>query len=322
MFIQSINGIEILKGKTKFDYELAQLKNAKGILPERIIFDSSNKNLLSKDPAHWNEFFAYDEHNSLIILSPAPLYFIKIQSQSFFHHLDKEFKQIVGGINGQDKKISSSALLKKVGDFEVGLYFTPKELSYNTSFRIIQIGSERSKRDIWRLLEASGEAIIYLPIFEETQLFHDLQIDVAYGKSRMVYTKNSMIPTLGPTHIIEHPIDFSFMMGKNLQKTNCLLDKQALFLTENYTVTRDFIVFFSLPLGNSRQCGRFSRCIPRGGRRKDFLETDNGIAILYRGDLSRFENFFLKDNFDLNHSKAHLNIGEIKKIERCKAPRT
>ena len=143
----------------------------------------------------WNEFFVYDEDVTLVILSVSPRYFIKIESEKFFHHAEREYGQIQNGLTGlitrgdNKKQISSFDLLTSVGDFELGLYFTPKEMSYNNASRIAQASQSKPRPDIWRLLEASREAFVYSPCFEERQLLTDMKRDVSNHKSRLLYTK-------------------------------------------------------------------------------------------------------------------------------------
>ena len=321
--VQAIHGIQLLKGQKKFNDELSSLIQPRGVLPGSMAVHFESGSFITKDPARWNEFFVYTERIVLLILSPAPLYFIKIESEQFFHHLEREYDQIVQGLSGENKRVSSFASIKEVGDFEVGLYFTPQELMYSNSFRIQQIvGEEKPRQLIWHLLEASQEAVVYLPSFEETQLFDDLKLDVAAQMSRLVYTKKSTIRELGPNHQIRHPADFSFIMGKRLQRTNCLLDKQTFFRTDEANkLVRDFIIFFSLPLGTARENKMMD-----GKLRKDFLDTHDGIAVLYRGNLELFENFFSGDGMNLKDPKARLRVNPTEAMMneasgRCPAPR-
>ena len=324
--VQPINGIEILKGKTKFDRELALLEDAKGVLPETFTTQSNNRNLITKNPANWNEFFVYDRQNTLIVLSPAPLYFLKIESDQFYHHIEVEYNQLARGLSGESKEISSFDTFREVGDFVIGLYFTPKEIKYAQNSRRIEGANaqNRPRPDIWRLLEASQTATIYISDFEEAQLLSNLRFDVKEKKTRFIYTQNLMTKDLHSDHIVSAPYQFSFIMGKNLQKTNCLLDQQTFFKSEEeLALIQNFAAFFSSPLGNAQQCssgGKATRNCPKLGARRDFLNIYDGIVILYRGDLNRFENFFSKDGFNLTNHTGRLSSSDQSSSYKCKAP--
>ena len=324
--IQPINGIEILKGKNRFNREFANLKDPMGVLPETFISQFTNGNLSAKDPANWDEFFVYDRQNTLLILSSAPMYFLKIESDQFYYHLETERRQIVRGLSGTNKKASSLGIFREVGDFMIGLYFTPTELGYAKNSRKIEsTGSHRPRPHVWRLLEASNEATVYLPEFEETQLLGNLKFDVQQKKSRFVYTKKSLTSELGPRHVINTPHRFSFMMGKALRKTNCLLDSPSFLRpADEFQLIQDFVAFFSVSLGNARQCsstGSPTTNCPIAGTRRDFLDTNDGVVVLYRGDLGRFEDFFSKDGFNLIDPKRKLSSTGQKFSYNCPAPK-
>ena len=334
--VTAFAGIELLKGKTRFDNEVSLLRDPKGILPPDSAALFPEYDFIQRDPAFWrdsgidyssndhlrntgwNEYFVYDEFVSLLILSVSPRYFIKIQSDKFSFHLEREYEQIRQGLSGvnidaagartaRDKRVSSFDLLTSVGDFHTGVYFTPTEMRYNTSKRIAQISMSRPRPDIWRLLGASQEAFVYAPCFMESQLLDDMQTHTREGKSRLIYTSNSRsFPAhsspacdrpaeITSKHFIEHPANFSFIMGKNLETTEDLLDRETFFFPgEEYEITRDFIAFFSVPLGDANDDDL------------DYLDLLDGIVVLYRGNLSRFERFLTKDGFDFENSNASL----------------
>ncbi len=324
--VRPVNGIEILKGQARFNSELGLLKNAKGVLPETFTNQLNNPHIIKKNSISWNEFFVYDRQNILIILSPAPMYFLKLQSDQFYHHVEIEYNQLARGLSGDDKEFSSLSSFQEVGDFVVGLYFTPEEIRYAQNSRRIEgaNGTNRPRPDIWRLLEASQTAMVYVPDFEEDQLLGNLKFDVKEKKTRFVYTSNLMTDKLSSDHVVNEPYHFSFIMGKNLQKTNCLLDQQTFFRpAEEHALVQNFIAFFSVPLGNARQCSSHGNetqyCL--AGERRDFLNMKDGIVILYRGDLSRFENFFSKDGFNLTNPMRKLSSSSGSSSYKCKAPK-
>ena len=337
---KAILGIELLKGKSRFDFEVSQLRSPKGIVPPDTNVAFPDKNFLVRDTVSWkdrrvnytskgyfdgtgwNQFFIYDEDVTLVILSVSPRYFIKIESEKFFYHLEREYNQIQKGLSGiyNDKVVSSYNSINSVGDFDVGLYFTPKELNYSTGSssnvdRIKQISQSKPKPDLWRFLDAAQEAFIYAPCFQEKKLLKDMISHVQNGKSRLVYTKNlSPFPGATPTlatsmcssllsgdHVISHPAAFSFIMGKNLKKTEALMDGETFFKgTEEHELVRDFIAFFSLPLGDTQKTNSSNVKIKR------YLNLLDGIVIIYRGNLNRFEDFLTKDGFNFKNLKALL----------------
>ena len=66
---------------------------------------------------------------------------------------------------------------------------------------------------------------------------------------------------------------------------------------------RDFIAFFSLPLGDAVTTQMVGS---KNIKTKAYLDLLDGMVVLYRGNLNRFENFLIKDGFDFKKSEAFL----------------
>ena len=291
-------GVQLLKGRKQFRAEFEKLGPLLGVVP----LDTSpfSDDIVKKDPASWNEFFLSDKFTSLIILSVEPRYFLKIDSADLYHHLRREYLQIKDGLTASANKVmSSNPFLKKVGDYRVEVYFTPKELRHNTSCRIAQVSEHKPRPDIWRLTNASKKSIFFTPEFQEMKLLMDFTDSVTTNKTkgweRAIYTNDNRSgddsSLIMPTDLL---FNFSFIWGEGLEPTDELLDGQSKYSGNIYELTSNFIAFFSLSLGNpltsTGECTSASR-------KASGLNTKDGIMVLVRGDLKWLEKFLRQEGF-------------------------
>ncbi len=282
-------GLHAIRAGHGFDeliYELNQLENPYGILPadfEHIHF-LENGQWLYKEQASWYEFFIFDREYVFLLLDIPSLYFLKIRSHSFYLHLLNEFEQIKKGLLGRKKVMISSPFLKKVGNYQMEIYFSPKEIGFGRSgeakYRLRQAGNIRPRPDIWRLMSASDNVEAFFPRFEDVQLHRDFVKDLRRGKERRVYTQEVFLPHLRKNLDYIHIgkiFPFPYILGKSLDFSNKhLLDGKHLLFQNRNEITQDFLLFFSLNLGNSHD-------------EEPPLYVDNGLAVLIRGSQDALE---------------------------------
>lgn len=293
------NPFEILKGETRFYKELGLLKDPKGILPPALK-NSTDSQILLKEANNFYEFFVFDANSSLLILSLSPLYFIKIHSKDFYSHLLNEYKQIQNGKEADYKTANTFYFFKTVQDYEIGIFFTPKEIYYTNrlgSNRYIVFPGEQNIThipDVWEFFEASSEITLYTPRFEEEQIFADFyqdQLPEFENKTRIILagSKSSVFnyPNSYPILPVIKNFEFSFFLCRKLSQE--LLLKPYVNSADMASLTKDFALFFSVPLGNSKD----------SLNKKDFLSRFDGIGILIRGDLKPIMNFINQEGLDL-----------------------
>ncbi len=293
--IQRKAGVEILKGDAQFQREVSELIEPRGILPSNDDFEFEGA--VRKDPSKWNEFFVFDERVSLMILSVSPKYFVKIDSREFYSHLNREYLQIKKGKNSADKTkiLSGLPFFKEVGDYLVEIYFTPKELNYSNKNLIKQSNEKPPRPDLWRLMEASEKVILFTPEFEETQIHREFLVhELQHGLKRLIYTNSSPINISRNYININKILNFTFIIGKDIRTTDNLLDGRELAFEDEFNLTKDFISLFSLPLGDAND---FTN-------KKRYLDNEDGIVVVIRGDLKRFENFFSREGIDLQRQNS------------------
>lgn len=306
-------GVSIWKSQESFLADYNTLVGPKGILPINFGLGITHPDIIRKSQEDFYEFFVFDAYKALMILSVTPLYYIKIESQDFYYHLENEYNQFVSNpdIVPEDKHLNTTTHLKFIGDFQVEVYFTPKEIKYTTlgknKYRI-QDSNSVTFVDPWRLLGAANFAVLYFPFFKEEKLFSDLYNQSQEGRTRFIFTGES---TLTPPNyaLIDNPeLNFPFMIGQNLEITEDLLGHDDIEFIDPLERTKDFAVFFSMPLGNATEEG------------EDNLNLYHGFAIQVRGRLNNIIRFLeleginfqdqgeLATNFDLVDQNPDLYI--------------
>lgn len=301
--LQKNAGISLWKGTVSFETHYKELDSAKGILPPALTTGLANGSILRVSPVNFHEYFVYDDKTTLLILSLNPFYYIKLESREFRFHLDSEYNQFAAnpGLTPSQKIINTTTHYKEVGDSRAALYFSPAEIHFTSSgtnrYRIKDANSITSV-DLWKLLDAAEYAAVYTPVFEDITLFTDLHTQKQSGKQRLVYTRESAL-TPKNYSLLENPFPgFTFIAGKNLSLTSEILGTESEFFIDRVEMTRDFIFFFSSPLGNSADKGY-----------TDYLNMRHGLALQVRGSLDSYINFFEDEGINLDPgSQVFLSI--------------
>lgn len=285
-------GIEIHAGSAAWLGELNKLKQARGILPNGTGYSATN--IIYRDPAVFYEFFAFDDNVSLILLSHSPVYFLKIESREFRYHLNNELVQVNQGLTGEAKSINSLTFYKQVGDHSVEVYFSPKEIYFSTGSGAgkgrIKIKNDTSFLDLWRLSEAANDVVFYTPLFEEQKVAEDFLTHSLDGKRRLILTDSSTMANPKNYNITPLGLNFSAMLGTGLTITDNLLGTEDIRFIDRYALTRDFVAFFSVPIGNSRDAVN------------NHLSQKDGIAVIIRGDVSKYRNFLSAQGVNFSQS--------------------
>ena len=105
----------------------------------------------------------------------------------------------------------------------------------------------------------------------------------------MVNPNNYNISPLG--------LNFSAMIGTGLTITDNLLGSEDIRFVDRYALTRDFVAFFSVPLGNSKDAVN------------NHLSQKDGIVVIIRGDISKFRSFLTGQGINFNQTSA-FNISQ------------
>ena len=158
------------------------------IIDTDIDVDIGTSHLIFKEGV-WTEYFLFDENRTLIFLNNPEehlddnckdCYFLEIVSPLFFQRFQREWNQIQQGHEAKDKQLSSSPFFKKVGPFQLEVYFTPREFNFSTNsrssykYKMKQANLVIKPRpDIWRLLQASSQAAYVGPNFQDEQMLED-----------------------------------------------------------------------------------------------------------------------------------------------------
>ncbi|MCP4136646.1 MAG: lamin tail domain-containing protein [bacterium] len=295
-------GVALYKGQDILLSEIAEMDTPRGILPASLGYSDATGNITNvTETTTYKEFFVFDKEVSLIVLSTYPMYFIKIESEDFYYHLNNECEQIKAGKRGTDKDPQSTSFYKEVGNYSIEIYFSPEEIKYNNSeggdneYRIC-ILNDNLRQDPWRFINAAKKNTMYVPTLEQTKIYEDLNYgSYKNGQSNAVFTKASSLTNVNPVNytIVDTNIEFSFFLGEDLEMTDNLTPPPypgPVVMDDESELTRDFALFFSLPIGDSMDST------------KDYLNDNDGISVIIRGDdLSRIKTFLEYEG--VSHSK-------------------
>ncbi|MFW6365205.1 MAG: hypothetical protein ACOC2H_01885, partial [Spirochaetota bacterium] len=129
---ESAGDVALSKGTVNLVAALSRLDNPYGIMPETLgLSESEYPKILSHSIENHHEFFAFDKNQCVIVLSADPLYFMVINSPEFYRHLNAEYEQIAAGVTPNNKELNTVDNYKRVGDYEVGIFFTTNEMKYH-----------------------------------------------------------------------------------------------------------------------------------------------------------------------------------------------
>lgn len=274
----------LFKEKEKFLTFYQQLKNPKGVLPNTPFFTSLLGELCFEDPLNFFSFFVFDASTTLILFSVEPFYALKIQSFDFAFHLDEVFKEIQKGFKGAYRRLSTLSFYGRAGENQVGFYFTPKEFypltSGNNKYRWGSAGGANPHPWVW--LDAANTLIASSPSWDEEQLTQDFFLN-PLKKTQIFAKTSSLIPA--PHKTLPYTLPFSIVIGKNLDFTPTLKKALDSFWTQE-KLTQDFILFFSLPLGNAKSYTP--------------LREKDGIVIDIKGKVSQIHAFLKQEGLFLD----------------------
>lgn len=267
-----------------------------------------------EDRTAFHEYFIYDENDTIFVLQSSPLIFFYVKSTEFYFQLNNEFNQFVENptLGAADKLKNSQTYYRQVGDYEIALTFTPNEMLYSdrgANEGRIQDRNSASYIDFWRLLDAAGEASVYVPDeFEEQRLFTDVYCHVQKGKSRKLFSPLSRMTlsslpdwfrdptderfdeecynaqrddksTIRPWYELKSDLDgkveFFASFGRDLEINDALLGSEDIEYADRLGLTRPYAFFLTVPLGNTEE----------SDFEKDYVSNRHGIGIQIRGNI-------------------------------------
>ncbi len=285
---------DIKKGMSSLNEDVAKLTKAKGVVPNGMIVPADAE-VVRRDHTSSYEFFIFDTNETIVILSYDPVYYIRIESREYNFLCNSEYEQIKANKTGTAKTINHLPKLKRVGQYEIEVYFTPRELNFSGStssspFRITQNNSQsRPKPDLFRFYGAAQNVWFYTPSFSDFGIHDDFTTD-AYdkGKKRIIWTNSSSFNNPVNYHNVAKIMNFSWMMGEDLTITEDLLDGELIQFQDRFELKQDFAAFFSVPIGN----GKDTATTPN-------LEETDGVVVVVRGqNLDRIKRFFQREGFN------------------------
>ncbi len=278
LLLFSSPGISLMKGEEIFVAETVKLLDPQGVIPAGLatrhapVFDNY-PSLLRRDPADYYEYFVFDRDYSLIVISVAPFYFLKLESRAFHFHLSGELDQLRDGLSGTAKSINTVPVYNDIGDYSVEIYFTPKEMKFSSSgtnkYRIID-NNGNTYVDVWRLYSSALITTMYFPVYEDEKIHEDIKDAASGGRIYRVFTNQVTIADPENYTITTSDLNFSFMAGRELLATDDLIGSEDIRFVDTEELTRDFIVYFSLPIGNSMGTN-------------NYMSTRDGIVVVVRG---------------------------------------
>jgi hypothetical protein len=280
-------GLQIYSGSNNWLAELNKLKNPNGVLPTGTAFSAAGITYDTWGTSY--EFFAYDDNYCLILLSNSPVYFIRLETKDFQFHLKNELKQLRDLTTPTNKEINSITYLKKLGDYTVEVYFTPKEFKYVSSgVNQDRLGdaNDTTAVDLWKLAEASGNAVFYTPSFDDQKIADDFYTQTNAGKTRLILADSSTIASPVNYNLKSYGLGFSFLTGQNLGITDNLLGTEDIRFVDQFKLTREFITLISAPVNNGASG----------------LAQKHGIAVLIRGDITKIRDFISAQGVNLRET--------------------
>lgn len=294
---ESQEPVTLGKGASSFLNELSQMSGPLGILPDIPEFNAyplypSTGDIFRMTTANYFEFFVFDSRRVIVILSLNPVYYIIINSKDFYWHVFQEYEQIKAGVTGTSKRKLSDNWFHSVGQYsEVGIAFNPEELYYLTS------GTNRYRiRDLWKLYDAAANVVSFEPTLIEEQMFSDFNAHIAAGKTRLIYANTcSLLPT-SYTLLPAGDVKFGFIVGRNLALTDAILDNNNINFVNQQALTRDFAIFFSQPIGNSKNSSF------------NYLSKRDGVVVILRGNVSKIISHLENEGIPFSRGSGAVNV--------------
>jgi len=279
----------ILEGISEITSFIKNMNNPYGVLPNEFNGVFQNNNIIYKNygdiiiPSIANryyEFFVFDRNNSLFIFGKDPMIAINISSSKFYNHLKNEFDCIVSG----NKVNNTIYYYDKVGRYEIGVMFAPNEIKrWNVDKRITLIKD---------LIYSAKKVVFFSLDMKDSILYSDL----TFNKSYTIFYPNT-ISSIYPGISIAKTIDFSFIIGQDIELNDSLLKNFRGYSLDPNDLKKDFFIVFSSPIGTS------SGSVDDGNYFKPNYGNYSFVLVI-KGDLSKFFNFlsakgFYFKNFEL-----------------------
>lgn len=260
--------VKIEYGEASFISDLKALNNPKGILPTTSSLGSGYPGIIKKTPNKFFEYFVYDDNVVLAVLSISPLYYVKISSRDVAVRFKSEYNQFLSNIylDPVSKVENGPFEFIKAGRNEVAVVFTPSELSFSAEEGVAENGhkmilNNSSDFQLQQVLLDSEWACVYVPIFEEREMFTALRSQRLEGKEKIVYAnKSDFFPRIDA--VSPATLNFPFIYTKS----------------GGTGVQGDYFVLFSNPLGDS---GKKSVNADDG---ENYLGCAHGFAIIVRAE--------------------------------------
>jgi len=324
--VQENDPVHLGKSTEDFKNIVASMKDPKGLINcsiKNLITVNSSMLVIKKsqtsttscdDRTDFYDYFIFDRTETLFILQTNPLVYFYINSPDLNFHLSNELNQfLVNPSLGATEKIKNSqTAYVQVGRYEIAIAFTPNELVYSgvgANKGRIQDRNSATFLDFWRLLDASKDALIYIPgNFKEARLFTDIYCQVQKGNNRIVYTPSSSLTltdlpdwfrtpgddrfdqacidaqrndrsTIRPWYetkpTLATSVKFFNAFGRNLVLNDALLGAIQIEFADRLGLTRPFAFFVSTPLGNTEN----------QDDSEDLINQRHGFSIQVRGNI-------------------------------------
>ncbi len=291
-------GITMAKGTVDLRTALKSMNNPRGIMPRTLGLEELYPQIILRDNENYHEYFAFDRHRCVVLLSSDPVYFMVINSPEFYRHMLSEYEQIENNVSPANKILNTVDNYKTVGDYEVGVFFTPKEMKYYQGR--FQDSVSTTYCDPYRLYNAAEKVWFYTPVFKEETIYTDLLEKWLINKESIIqYTRQDAFSSEFNNQYITYYTksdiycNFSFIIGEDLLLTDELLGTNDVNFENQLELTRDFSIFVSVPLGNSQDTSEAYLS-------DESASSRHGVCVVIRGKQDYFKNFLSKENISFS----------------------
>ncbi|HRX14845.1 MAG TPA: hypothetical protein P5123_00875 [Spirochaetota bacterium] len=285
--------ISIEKGDQTFIQKLEKMDNPIGILPLRFKRDYTSSIVYQNENDYYS-YFVFDETNALMILSDNPLYYICFPTKDSYFHLLSEYRQLSKKTEPSKKNPNSIPEEYDYGNRRLKLSFIPNEARYSSrGGELIDINKDNN--DPEKLISIASKVGMFVPDFKEERIYNILakRLRKLSVELTQVAAKVSFPPDFDASYLTYHiepniPLGFAFFSGEKL-----IVDEEE----SDKIAAEDFIMFCSVPLGNSQKISESYLSKTESGR--------NGFIITIRGDIEEFKSFLSSEGFPFD------NAGEL-----------
>jgi hypothetical protein len=294
-------GVIIGKGSDDLFSIIKTLESPKGILPTYLDTASQYPDILQRDTTNFYEYFVYDKNRVIIILADDPLYYMIIDSPDFYFQLESEYTQMEKETQPSDKILNTVHNYHTIGDLEIGIFFTPKEIKfYEGRF---QDSLSTTYVDPYRLYGAANKLFLYTPEFKEETIYTDFLTKWLADRDSVVeYTRSAAFSEDFDSSYITYYtksdiyLNFTMMIGEDLDLTDELIGTNDVNYENQIELTRDFSIFLTVPLGNSQDSAEAYIS-------DESASSRHGICVVIRGPQNYFKNFINSENMAVKPSE-------------------